>query len=342
MREKASPRGIRVYVCGAGVGESLLLGLPGGEWGLIDCYLPSASAAAKMLAVLSKLGVNRLTFVCLTHPHYDHYSGLHYVLNEYAGRIDNIWRHPGLSARDSIARVLLAAKIRSRRNSDPEADKLADGYLKVLEAIDAATKDMPHEQYIRVVGPRLLLERKSYKLEALGPSSSLLDIVEGNIGKINTNDGCLLFSDNDDRICNSLSVVIQLTYGKSRVLFLADALDEPHAARVSLDRVAFLKLAHHGSSSGLGSKQLINKPSRKRENISCAVITPYKSSRLPREDVVVKYREACRSLYITDRDSKPTSDIVLPGLSDIVAVKWISAWVGFEIWPSGKIASIAV
>ena len=193
MREKASPRGIRVYVCGAGVGESLLLGLPGGEWGLIDCYLPSASAAAKMLAVLSKLGVNRLTFVCLTHPHYDHYSGLHYVLNEYAGRIDNIWRHPGLSARDSIARVLLAAKIRSRRNSDPEADKLADGYLKVLEAIDAATKDMPHEQYIRVVGPRLLLERKSYKLEALGPSSSLLDIVEGNIGKINTNDGCLLF-----------------------------------------------------------------------------------------------------------------------------------------------------
>ena len=338
----ASGKVLRVYVCGEGIGESVLLELPCGGWGLIDCYLPSASAASNMLTFMEKLGVKQLTFLCLTHPHADHYLGLDFLLREFAGRIERVWRHPGFTPRDILVRVLLAAKVKPLRDLDPEANRLADGYMSVEEAMHDVTKNLQPDCYRLVVGPTELLNGGSYMIEALGPCSNLIDQVEGKLGKIESNKGCLVFSDSEGRICNSLSIVLRLTFGQCIVMLLGDAVDEPHAAMIDSSRVTLLKVAHHGSSTGLGAKLYAKGNVPRRRSVKCAVVTPYLRSNLPRKLMVQNYATMCGALHITGRKPGMGSGRIFPGLMRAAVVKSSSSWVGFEITASGNVTKLAV
>ena len=76
----------------AGYGESIIIRLPNGKWGVVDCYASSISDSGKnyTLQFLLERGIKELEFVCLTHPHEDHYRGLSHLLQEFPVRF--FWR----------------------------------------------------------------------------------------------------------------------------------------------------------------------------------------------------------------------------------------------------------
>lgn len=77
---------LRFFYCGKG--DTILLQASSGEgepddWALIDCRLTEPSGAYwRLQKVIEDKNIERLKFVCLTHPHRDHYFGMHQLLEE--------------------------------------------------------------------------------------------------------------------------------------------------------------------------------------------------------------------------------------------------------------------
>ena len=91
---------LTVHVLGAGKGESIVLRLPDGRWGVVDCYAGSVAdpLTNPTLQFLSEQGATELEFLCLTHPHDDHFRGMSQLLETFPVRY--FWHFNGLSGRD--------------------------------------------------------------------------------------------------------------------------------------------------------------------------------------------------------------------------------------------------
>src|SRR5579872_584692 len=83
---------LEVHVINAGVGESIVIRMPGEGWGVVDCYSRCAADpdANPTVRFLRDRGVVRLEFLCLTHPHDDHYRGMSHLLELFNPRY--FWR----------------------------------------------------------------------------------------------------------------------------------------------------------------------------------------------------------------------------------------------------------
>ena len=84
------------HVLNVGHGSSVVVEFDsesGKAFGVIDSNCDHG-AQPKALRVLQGLGADRLAFVCLTHPHADHFRGLSEVLRSYTGRIDHFYSFP--------------------------------------------------------------------------------------------------------------------------------------------------------------------------------------------------------------------------------------------------------
>src|SRR3989339_2124065 len=77
---------IRVHVFDVGFGDSILLEFPENKWGVIDCNygFNSPNNDPPVLSYLKSKNVNNLEFICLTHPHLDHFQGLWKVCKYYS------------------------------------------------------------------------------------------------------------------------------------------------------------------------------------------------------------------------------------------------------------------
>ena len=76
---------LEIHVFGAAKGESIVLRLPSGQWGVVDCYSGSLKDSSKnpVLKFLTDRGVDHLAFLCMTHPHDDHYRGMSHLLERW-------------------------------------------------------------------------------------------------------------------------------------------------------------------------------------------------------------------------------------------------------------------
>ena len=83
---------LEVHLLGGGKGESVVLKLPDGQWGVVDCYSGSVTNpdANPTTQFLRSRGVTTLLFVCLTHPHDDHFLGMVKLIEEFRPR--EFWR----------------------------------------------------------------------------------------------------------------------------------------------------------------------------------------------------------------------------------------------------------
>ncbi len=91
------PRRLSVHVLGAAKGESIVLQLPNGRWGVVDCYARSLNPT---LMFLRESGVEKLEFLCLTHPHDDHYRGMSQILEEFP--VAYFWHFGAPRAHDAL------------------------------------------------------------------------------------------------------------------------------------------------------------------------------------------------------------------------------------------------
>ncbi len=105
---------LEIHLFGATKGESIVLRLPDGRWGVVDCYASSIDRPETNPAIrlLRERSVSELAFLCLTHAHDDHFSGMSHLIREFRPR--EFW---------------------SALPLDPEDFRLLQTYLKAEAAI---------------------------------------------------------------------------------------------------------------------------------------------------------------------------------------------------------------
>ena len=332
---------LQLYFFGPGVGESIVLRLPCGRWGVVDCYAPAGIAVEHdILEFLRRRNVERLAFFCWTHPHADHFRGAHRLLETYRGRIDRVWRYGGFSGKELHTKIALAARTKAKLEQDPEADLLADDFVRLLQEIGKAKVGMSDENYRLVVAPASLLKSASYEISALRPGSALVEDIQDRVLARNVDHqrGYLLLCEEEGSVLNSLSVVLSIQFGKARVVLLGDAEGADEDIHAHADEFTTLKIAHHGSSNGYGVNVLGSSAKPPSKVVAMAIITPYNRSRLPRDEMVTRYETVSRTLIVTaPRRAVRIQKIVAGMRNPRLAHDAEAGWHGVEVFSTGEV-----
>ncbi len=139
---KAQAESIRIRMYRQGLGDCLLLGIPGEDrtfWMLVDCglILGTTDAARKIeeiVADVAKVTGGHLDVLAVTHQHWDHISGFALAREAFeALRIDAVWMAWTEDPKDELA-------TRLRRERDEKLQKLA-AFVGGLGARGGSTAD---------------------------------------------------------------------------------------------------------------------------------------------------------------------------------------------------------
>jgi beta-lactamase superfamily II metal-dependent hydrolase len=339
---------LNLFFFGPGVGEAIAIQLPCGRWGVVDCYKSASAENPPILKFLVEKGVKKLAFFCLTHPHADHFTGADQLLNHFKGNIERVWRYGGLSKVDVSCKMTMARKMtmaafaKNKRTGDPEAEQMASNFGKVLTAIKIAKASLTNDTYVRVSAPMLLLQGAGYKISAMRPDGLIIDKIEDQICSKAADKGFLLFNEEEGSLLNPLSVVLQIEFGDARVILLGDAEGATDVVDSAATGFTGVKIAHHGSSNGWGANGMLKPSAASAGIIRFGVITPYLRSRLPKPDMVERYRAATRELIVTGNPIPSRAKSIVPGLANARLMNSESPCHGVKIFSSGRVQKIPI
>jgi beta-lactamase superfamily II metal-dependent hydrolase len=134
---------LEIWVLNANHGDSIVVRHVSGErefTGVIDSNRVENSAVPA-IGLLRRLGVERLDFVALTHPHADHYMGLHEILGAYAGKISCFYTCPLAGDIQHRRKRLCEMYIQCAKQSDSEfARNAAADFVRLIVEADKQTK----------------------------------------------------------------------------------------------------------------------------------------------------------------------------------------------------------
>lgn len=246
---------LTIHVLNVGHGHSAILEYNNGAetvFGVVDSNVPSGETVPRALKKLHQLGAKRLSFVCLTHPHKDHFKGLHKIITAFNGSIDYffscpfgaLFQHP-----DRLRKFALRLQeIYKSSQGDPvkEAQELLWIVKWAKEGMDAGSLD-----WRECAGEHLQLAPPGFA------GLSIATILPPNkskgayIQQIERQDGFLLgtFKEND------ISLALQITYGGAVVVLGGDGTAANWTDRRRWERntkapinATVVNLPHHGSS----------------------------------------------------------------------------------------------
>lgn len=234
---------LSVWILNAGQGDSIVLRFPDSSWAVVDSNTPKKDAAPPALMLLKQMGVERLSFVCLTHPHADHYSGLLQILDHYRGRTDDLWMFPVDSAHIKKFLTLQYNKAASSAAGQKRYSELQSIFQKFHEMVKT-------ESARTLAGGMRLPMRGDVQIDCLGPltrdrhdyNNQLVRQMESPKSRVNE---------------NLVSVVLRLRYGLSTLLLSSDAptlawprmWKEAEKSKEDFHAHA-VKVSHHGSKVG--------------------------------------------------------------------------------------------
>jgi hypothetical protein len=348
----SNPLGI--HVIGRGFGESVVLQMPNGRVGVIDCFAARLDArtheerldANPTLRFLAdELKAERLAFVAFSHPHEDHGHGLRHILEEYRGRIDELWvfrafhniyleRH--MKAR-LVGRRRLPVETLLARPAGTFAIELMRLRNLVSELTDAADREAA--EFHDFAGyRRFTFAGEPLTLHVIGPTArvvaeyeqALADNMTGLVDETGTRVNPDWKPDEIDhnRVCAALVV----EYGKTRVILGADMITRAWAAVLAeIDRGTeyalslnchLIKVSHHGSMTGHCEQLYESHFARPRGKKPIAVVTPFNRHHHPLPSAEgVDHLRAHTSLLLTTNLAEahhacgrlPTDYIPIPG-----------------------------
>jgi beta-lactamase superfamily II metal-dependent hydrolase len=231
-----------VWVLNVGQGDSIVVRFPNATWGVVDSNA-TAGQDPPALTLLRQNDVDQLAFVCLTHPHDDHYLGLQRILEFYAGRIGEFWTFPLDSAH---LRKFLLAEYSKRATTQTGQMKYRE-----LEAIFRVFYLMTKtDKTRRLIGGVKLPSHGGVEIECLSPLSTDLNEYQMQLARAQPHE-----SYRADE--NLLSAVISLRYGPSRIVLSSDAptkawqrMWKEATKRKETFEAAGVKVSHHGSRQG--------------------------------------------------------------------------------------------
>ena len=296
---------LEIHVLGAGKGESIVVHCPNGAWGVVDCYSPSLTDpdANPTLRLLNDSGVSELDFLCLTHPHDDHYCGMSQLLQSFPVR--HFWRFSGLSARD-LVRLTKYFKVDAERSGSDELIERANDFAHLMALVNERwrSKQTMHKRAggCQQLYPVPADASTPFQIWSFAPSGNQVQKYEDALTACFAGDDLVL---DRARLAhadhNGVSVGLFLEYGKTRVILggdvegpsWEDACVEFAAERMSADAV---KVSHHGSSTGY-IEGLWERFAQRKKPI--AVIVPYRRFRLPQDEAIDHIRPHAETVLLT-------------------------------------------
>jgi hypothetical protein len=281
-------------VFGPGKGEAIVVRLPNGGLGVVDgCREPERRSQTgdgdpvrELLAKFAKhegrpIEEQRLAFVCLTHPHDDHYAGLGRLMLAYGDRIERLWM-----PHDSIRYMKdLLAYLKSTRDKTTDLqDPGVRGLHRIIDAQDRLVDTVSNLEFCFAQDGRRVLEgtHGGHHLNVTLCSPSARDAHRANRNLINSLAIRLdpatqkIYSEPDPNIISSSLLI---TWGKSRVLLAGDLICEDgefqgwtSAQRLINETVQLVNVAHHASKEAHHAELWARMQPR------VAVVTPFQQA----------------------------------------------------------------
>ncbi len=293
------------HVINSGIGESIVIETPRGEWGVVDCYTPSLadSTANPTIQFLRQCGVKCLAFVCITHPHEDHYRGLNQLLDAFP--LKYFWRFGAFSGRD-LKLILLSYVLR-----DAEGDELASAteLTKAFGTIRRRLQTGEIEAVVKLndykpVYPYPIGSDPNFEISGIAPSSNDAQAYEEALARCFDATGRLENALPRQRH-NDVSVALLLRYGATRVILGGDVevrgwTETLRTVGKENLRVHAVKVSHHGSITGYTPELWTDFAAAGKP---VAVVTPYRRFNLPHAAALKHIGDHCSALLTTCRQA---------------------------------------
>lgn len=293
------PGALSVVVFGPGHGEAIVVVLPDGQVGVVDgCREPTKLDPVQEF--LDEVALQpehqkqplRLAFVCMTHPHEDHYRGLWRLLEAYKGRVDHVWRTPNVGDRYVKMWREYLKYTHPSPHLTPDPDDV-EGLTRLIVEMRVASQAYGAKFHQLQQGMELMkgnVAGEQLHISACGPCSFDLDTAHTTLlGALKSLAGRKKPSSFDP---NAVSGALVVRWGKAGVLLAGDLLcgegsfrgwDEVHDAIEGPIQV--VKAAHHGSL-GAHHEALLSKLKP-----DLTIVTPFlhaKDNQPPRPDRITE------------------------------------------------------
>jgi len=330
--EHFAPGTLGVAVFGPGKGEAIVVRLPDKRIGVVDgCREPRSGnhhghgdPVRELLAAFAEYGgdpvaAQRLAFVCLTHPHDDHYAGLGRMMDAYSGRIERLWMPPD-SARYQKDLLTYLDKTRDDTTNLLDAGELK-GLARVIEQQDQLI-DLPDvEFHIARAGVRAMREfgkrrccGRELEITMCSPTDRDIHFASRHLTESikNVLNG-LRGTHYPNPDPNVISASLLIRWGKAKVLLAGDLLSGTNkyggwgeAGKLINGPVQVVNVAHH-ASSGAHDAELWARMKPK-----LAIVTPYrraKENNPPRPEMVRQLLESGAKVVITSPPDWPSDEL---------------------------------
>lgn len=204
---------LELYFFNVGHGDSIAIKFPNNKWGVIDCNLCDGQKIPNVLKFLTKNKVKHLKFICITHPHIDHFLGIEKIVEHYNEEIDDF--------------------ILFDNGQNTVFERQTSSLTKAIKSFIGFKK---HKIILASQNKKYLID--DFKINLLNPNS---EISEELFGKY--------FEDRQLHILNKLSVVMHFEYNSCNILLNADVpTKECRNFLINNDiKANIIKISHHGS-----------------------------------------------------------------------------------------------
>lgn len=247
-----------IHLLGGSYGESIVVELPDGGWGVVDCFGPANGErhAHPTAEFLQARGVRKLRFCLLTHPHRDHYMGFDRLVELF--HVEQFWRF-GAATPASLCRWA-----RFEPGASVEERHAALHLWRLFDVVTRLREERRDFVVARVGAHQDLLECGDrangtlVSIRSLAPSGNSIERIEEQLARC-FSDGRLLDFRQLPRLneANSLSVVLRIQFGSAVAILGADLerdgwreiLENPSVRPPPL-AAAVVKVPHHGSRTG--------------------------------------------------------------------------------------------
>lgn len=207
---------LELFFFNVGHGDSIAIHFPNNEWGVIDCNYDASISQPQVLTFLQKKNIVKLRFLCITHPHDDHYNGCEKI-------VDNI----------EIEKLYLSGMFHEQENY--VSDSLGQAIYKFCKRYNRR-KLYKNKIYYPLRTHSISIE--DVKIKFLNPKASESDFLRlENLLK-------------NDLAYNNVSIVFWLKYNNVNILLSSDSTRECwNEILAQYDDLTsdIVKISHHGS-----------------------------------------------------------------------------------------------
>ena len=277
LPEHIPPDKLTIIVFGPGHGESILVSLPNGRFGVVDgCGKKNDPVLELLAAVESQTGNDReqLAFICLTHPHLDHYGGLGQLIDSYARSLDRI------CTLNMMSSTMFASKLKKHVELQHKGDPTQRycGLLDFISSTEKATSQQNVElQSLSSHMPIPVDGHTDITISCCAPSGGDVNAAQRALLEVETGQKKTKFDP------NRVSAVLTIRWESTGILLAGDLICNKSkignsgwcaANKLVTPPIQLVKIAHHGSGGACYPDlwKNIGKP-------SLGLITPFQQAK---------------------------------------------------------------